>query len=507
MLSWIRRFAAGLDSLGVGHQQAVMVFTPNHIFVPLAYLAAAGSGRIFTGANPAYTVDEVAYQMKIVRAAVLLIHPSLLSTGLAAARRANMPTSRIFQFAATECLVQEGIPDWRALISTASAQEADSWQWNPLLGDSSFSTIAAINFSSGTTGLPKGVCISHYNLVSNAAQNLANKFYGTGRSEGNPGTENWLATLPLYHAYSQLWTITLASRLQASVYVMSKFLFEDYLSYIEKYKITTLQAVPPILVMLNKRQETVKYRLTSLRTILCGAAPLSPELQYHVSKKLGAVVVQGWGMTETTCAGIMIPGAMEDNSGSVGYLLPNTEALLIDEEWNEVTNDEEPGELLLRGPQIMLKYWENESATTETLTPQGWLRTGDVAVVKDGRFWIVDRKKELIKVNGLQVAPAELEALLLEHDDVADAAVTGILLQDNELPRAYVVRRENAQTTEQALQRFVEAKVAKHKRLAGGVKFVPEIPKLASGKIVRKTLREWSKRDSKEIEQKQAAKL
>lgn len=502
MLSWVKKFATGLDRLGVAQGETVMVFTPNHIFVPLAYLATAGSKRIFTGANPAYTVDEVAYQMKIIRAAVVLVHPSLLPKGLAAAKQANVPVSRVFQFAAAECPIQHGVRDWRDITKMASTSEAQSWQWDNLPGDCSKSTIAAINFSSGTTGLPKGVCITHNNLVSNAVQNLANKFHNTGRSEADPGPESWLATLPLYHAYAQLWTITLASRLQASVYVMSKFVLEDYLRYIEEYKITTLQVVPPILIMLNKRPETTKYKLNSLQTILCGAAPLSPAVQSEVSKRIGAVVVQGWGMTETTCAGIMIPGRMVDESGSVGYLLPNTEALLMDDEGKEVTDDGQPGELHLRGPQIMPKYWENEAATKETLTLDGWLRTGDVAVVKDGKFWIVDRKKELIKVNGLQVAPAELEAILLLHEDIVDAAVTGIRFQDDEWPRAYVVRREHSQMTEHGVQDFVAAKVAKHKRLSGGILFVPEIPKLASGKIIRKQLREWSKRDAKEMKGK-----
>ncbi|RVX68681.1 hypothetical protein B0A52_07108 [Exophiala mesophila] len=499
MLSWVKRFAAGLDMLGVGQGETIMVFTPNHIFVPVAYLATAGSKRIFTGANPAYTVDEVAYQMKIIRATIVLIHPSLLHQGLAAAKQAQIPISRVFQFSSVECPVRNGVRDWRDITTMVSKTEAQSWQWDTLPRHQSQNTIAAVNFSSGTTGLPKGVCISHYNLVSNAVQNLANKFHNTGCSEADPGSERWLATLPLYHAYAQLWTITIASRLQASVYIMSKFVFEDYLRCIERYNITTLQVVPPILLMLNKRPETANYKLNSLQTILCGAAPLSPAVQTEVSQRLGAVVVQGWGMTETTCAGIMIPGRMVEDTGSVGYLLPNTEALLLDEEENEVTNDGKPGELLLRGPQIMLKYWENEIATKETLTSDGWLRTGDVAVVEDGKFWIVDRKKELIKVNGLQVAPAEVEAILLLHQDIVDAAVTGIRFQDDEWPRAYVVRREHSQTTEAEVREFVATKVAKHKRLFGGVMFVPEIPKLASGKIIRKQLREWSKRDAKEM--------
>jgi len=507
MLSWVKRFAVGLDKLGVGEEQAVMVFTPNHIYVPMVYLAAAGSKRFFTGANPVYTTSEVAHQMKSIEAAVVLIHPTLLETGVAAAQEANIPTDRLFQFADTECAPSLGVKDWRSMA--ASAAEAESWQWDPLPGEASLKTIAAINFSSGTTGLPKGVCITHRNLISNAAQAIFNKFEGTEYSEKNPGPERWLAFLPLYHAYSQLWTINIACRVQVPVYVMSKFVYEDFLRYLEKFKITTLQSAPPVLVMLSKRPETAKYDLSSLRHITCGAAPLSSQLQNDVSNRFNLVVAQGWGMTETTCAGIMIPGRMNDRTGSIGYLMPNTDAMLVDDDGNEVTKEGEPGELWLRGPQIMLKYWRNEAATRESITEDGWFKTGDVAVVRKEMFWIVDRKKELIKVNGLQVAPAELEAVLLKHPDVADAAAVGITLHDEEVPRAYVALQEHAKgkTTEADIQNFVAAAVAKHKRLAGGVKFVDEVPKLPSGKIVRKLMKEWAKRDAKEMESKVKARL
>jgi acyl-coenzyme A synthetase/AMP-(fatty) acid ligase len=217
--------------------------------------------------------------------------------------------------------------------------------------------------------------------------------------------------------------------------------------------------------------------------------------------RFNVVIAQDWGMTETTCAGIMIPGTMVDETGSIGYLLPNTQAMLVDEDGKEVIG-EGPGELWVRGPQMLLGYWQNEQATKESTTEEGWFKTGDVAVCKEGKFWIVDRKKELIKVNGLQVAPAELEAVLLEHPDVADAAVVGITVHGEELPRAYIVlqSRSKGKTTETDIQTFVASKVSRHKRLQGGVKFIDEVPKLASGKIVRKLMREWAKRDAKEVE-------
>ena len=502
MLSWVRRFAKGLDNLGIAHGQTVMVFTTNHLYVPMAYLGAAGSKRYFSGSNPAYTINEVAYQMKSLDAAIVLIHPSLLETGVAAAKQANIPRNRLFIFSESECPTTQGISDWRSMI--ASESEAESWRWDPLEEEeASLQTIAAINFSSGTTGLPKGVCITHRNLISNAAQSIFSKFEGTQYSAESPGPERWLAFLPLYHAYSQLWTINIACKLQVPVFVTPNFQYEDFLKYIQEFKITNLQLVPPVLVMLSKRPETAKYDLSSLRHLFCGAAPLSGDLQNEVSRRFNVVVCQGWGMTETTCVGIMMPGDTEDLTGSIGCLVPNTEAKLMDEDEKEVIEEGELGELWLRGPQMLLGYWRNEETTKESKTEDGWFKTGDVAVCKNQNWWIVDRKKELIKVNGLQVAPAELEAVLLEHDDVADAAAVGINVHGEELPRAYVVLQERAKgksaELEEEIQNFVAGKLAKHKRLMGGVKFVDEIPKLASGKIVRKVMKEWAKRDAKEV--------
>jgi len=210
------------------------------------------------------------------------------------------------------------------------------------------------------------------------------------------------------------------------IYVMKQFVYTDFLAAIQKYKITDLQVAPPILIMLSKRPETSNYDLSSIRGMLCGAAPLGKELQNEVARRFNVEIKQGWGMTEVTCGSILQEVSSED--GSVGKLLPNTECKLLDDDGNEVSTGR-PGELCIRAPNVCLRYWKNEAATKDTITPDGWLRTGDVAVVnKDGLFWIVDRKKELIKVSALQVAPAELEAVLLENKDIADAAVVGITL-------------------------------------------------------------------------------
>lgn len=282
---------------------------------------------------------------------------------------------------------------------------------------------------------------------------------------------------------------------------MRIFNFEPFLSNIQRYRITHIQTAPPVVVMLAKRPETEKYDLSSLVNILCGAAPLSKELQNEVSTKLGLKVVQTWGMTEVTCSCLHVPGGSDDRSGSVGQVDPNATIKLIDDNGNEVTEPGKRGEIYIKGPNICLGYWRNESATRGTFDSEGFLKTGDVAIYDDkGWFWIVDRAKEIFKVNGFQVAPAELEAVLLENDDVADAAVVALHKEHEELPRAYVVLKEKARgkVTEKDIVEWTASKVAKHKRLQGGVKFIDEVPKSPSGKIQRVVLREWSRRDAQE---------
>jgi 4-coumarate--CoA ligase len=293
----------------------------------------------------------------------------------------------------------------------------------------------------------------------------------------------------------------MAAKLCFPVYIMKQFVYDRFLHVVQTHRITHLQVAPPILVMLSKRPETAKYDLSSVKNILCGAAPLSKELQNDVSKRFKLNIVQGWGMTEVTCGAIHVPGGRYDESGSVGYLDPNCECKLLDDDGKEVAPGE-PGEIFVRGPNVCLEYWHNKQATEESIDEQKWLKTGDVAVVKENLFWIVDRKKELIKVNALQVAPAELEAALLEHENVADAAVVGITLHGEEWPRAYVTLKEESKgkVTESQIQHWIKSRVAKHKQLVGGVKFIDEVPKLASGKIQRKLMRDWAKRDAKEME-------
>jgi 4-coumarate--CoA ligase len=289
-------------------------------------------------------------------------------------------------------------------------------------------TVAALNYSSGTTGLPKGVMISHQNIIANVEQSIYMRDLEQPYTPKSRPQERWLGFLPLYHAYGQLWSIVAAARTSSPCYFMRSFNYVKFLENIQKHSITHIQTAPPVLVMLAKRPETEKYDLSSLQNILCGAAPLSKELQNEVSTKCDLKVVQTWGMTEVTCSCLHVPGGRDDRSGSVGFIDPNASIKLVDDEGKEVGVGER-GEIHVKGPNVCLGYWRNEKATKETFDEDGYLKTGDVAIRdENGWYWIVDRKKELIKVKGFQVAPAELEALLLEHDHVADAAVCALQL-------------------------------------------------------------------------------
>ena len=519
LLQWVKRLGVGLDRLDIGQNEAVLMYSSNHIFVPVAYFAVAGSGRIFTGCNPAYGVDETAYQIENTDAKMILVEPQFLDIVLKAAAKSKFPLERIYLFDDKPSEPQQGVRSWLTMIG--SEHESKSWQWHRMSPEESQARIAVLNYSSGTTGLPKGVMISHQNVIANVEQSLYMR--RLEQPPGDPPAERWLGFLPLYHAYGQLWSITAAAINQTPCYYMRSFNYPKWLSHIQNHRVTHIQTAPPILVMLAKREETNDYDLSSLVNILCGAAPLSKELQNEVSERFKLKVVQTWGMTEVTCSCLHVPGGMDDRSGSVGYIDPNSEMKLVDEDGKEVGVGER-GEICVRGPNICLGYWRNKKATTETFDDAGFLRTGDVAVRDDkGWYWIVDRKKELIKVKGFQVAPAELEAVLLENEHVADAAVVALQGDHEELPRAYISLKEasKCKVEEKDIEEWTAMKVAKHKRLTGGVKvrpirnshirvdanfkqFIDEVPKSPSGKIQRKVIRDWAAQDSKSLNKPKA---
>lgn len=495
MLQWIKRVIIGLDKLGLQKGDVCLVHTPNHVLFPAAYLGIVGGSRCFSAINPIYTVDEIVHQMTLTNAKCLLVHPDLVERDLEAAKKAGTITpDRIFQFTddAKPCKEKLGVKDWRHMLG--SEQEAESFRWKSLSPRESETTVATINFSSGTTGMPKGVMISHHALIANVEQTAKIRWPEKDFSKGDRVTdERWIGFLPLYHAYGQMYANLMAVKFQVPIYIMRQFVYEDYIRCIERAQVTDLQVAPPILIMMAKRPETQKYDLSCIRSIISGGAPLGKDLANEIAKKFNCDVKQGWGMTEVTCGSILQVEARDD--GTVGRLIPNNQLRLVDDDGKDVGTDT-PGEMWIKAPNVMLGYWRNEQATKEALTQDMWLKTGDVAVInKEGFIWIVDRKKEvclviafvgggsantsqLIKVNALQVAPAELEAKLLTLDSVADAAAVGVTINSEEWPRAYVVLSEKAKkanVTPNQIQDAFRPLVAKHKALVGGVKFVDEI--------------------------------
>lgn len=406
LLQWAKRLALGLDHLGIKPGEVVLICSPNHIFVPAAYLGIIGSGRIFTGANPAYTADgmlvqrktfrrisvnyriEISHQIQDSSARIVLVHPGFVETARTALQNTGLSEDCLFLFSDEEIKARNGVKDWRSILGSEVEAQRHTWT---RLGSESRQKIATINYSSGTTGLPKGVMITHFNLIANVEQLIFNKH--NKQDSISPSPERWIGFLPLYHAFGQIYTCLMTVRSSNPIYIMKTFVFEDFLKVIETHRITDIQVPPPILVMLRKRPETSKYDLSSLKKIVCGAAPLSAELQDSCANRYNVIVSQGWGMTEVTCAGTGHPAGIQGLAGSIGMLLPNCEARIVDETGNEVKVHEQ-GEMQIRGPNISLGYWRNQEATGQSMLPGGWLKTGDVAIHdEEGRLWIVDRLK------------------------------------------------------------------------------------------------------------------
>jgi len=484
---------------GLQKGDRVLLFSGNTLFFPVVVIGTIMAGGVFTGANPTYTARELAYQLTDSGARFLITSEASLEVAADGAKQAKLPTERIFNFDDGFATYENrgsdkgGFRHWSKLI--VSEAEGRNFKWDELSPAEVKETIAALNYSSGTTGVPKGVMITHANYIANAEQMEFQARLKTDYEEVKARTK-LLCFLPMYHAMAQtIFGINSVKNL-TPVYMMAKFDFLEMLQYVQKFRITSLVLVPPVVVAMAKHPATKKFDLSSVESIGSGAAPLGREVCVELEKLWppGKInVKQGWGMTELTCSALGWNPNEHSESFSVGELNANCEAKLVDDNGNEVKQGER-GEIWVKGPNVMKGYWKKPEATRDTITPDGWLQTGDIAWCdENGRFFVVDRKKELIKVKGNQVAPAELEALLLDHPAIADAAVIGAVAGFDEAPRAYIVLAEGKSATEKEIQDWTAKHVARHKRLTGGVRFVDAIPKNPSGKILRKVLRDQAK--------------
>ncbi|KAI2776353.1 acetyl-CoA synthetase-like protein, partial [Daldinia loculata] len=499
---WSKRLALGLMRAGLKPGDRVLLFSGNSLFTPVVFMGILMAGGIFTGANPSFVARELAYQLKDSGASFLIAADASMEIAIEAADKAGLPRSRIYSFDISALDKQPakarlGTQHWTSLL--APKNDAVRFDWAEPVD--SRTTVCALNYSSGTTGVPKGVEITHYSYVANG---LGVNYMERLDPEYDEKKKRYrrLGFLPMYHAYGQTFFVCNYPKEGVPVYIMSSFNFEKMLQCIEKFRIDALIAVPPVVVLLAKSPLSRKYDLSSLESIGSGAAPLGAEVSDEVAKLWpdGALNLrQGWGMTELTCASTSWHPKTAGKSAAVGELLPNCKARIMRIDGSgEITKANERGEVWITGPTLLKGYWRKPEATAATLhvDPDGtrWLKTGDVGFVEKyepgGLFHIVDRIKELIKVKGNQVAPAELEDVLLENKGVRDVAVVGVTINGEEVPRAYIVPDPEVKQTEQEIAKWMESKVVNYKRLRGGVKFVEAIPKNPSGKILRKILRD-----------------
>lgn len=455
--------------------------------------------------NVAFIASELAYQLKDSGSRALFTCPSKLDTALEAAKLAGIPESKVFLIPVPGDEAPPGTETRRVLtledliIKGRQLSPLPRQKWSSGQGRRQ---AAYLCYSSGTSGPPKGVMISHFNIIANIIQMTL--FESTFRPREHRDTI--LGVLPQSHIYAVVLMIHVSAFRGDTVVTMAKFDLMNFIRAVQKFRMTLLYVAPPILISLAKQSALAKdprtFDLPSVRRIYCGAAPLSQDLTTQIRKRYpGVLLGQGYGMTEAPTVIASHPGEVYD--GSSGCIIPGLQIRIVDSDGKQVTEPNKRGELFVKGPQIAMGYYKKEKATRETFA-DGWLRTGDEVELrlhpktKDAHLFVVDRVKELIKVSGFQVAPAELEGHLLGHPLVADCAVIPVPDdRSGEVPKALVVLRKDAdvdhQTAQQQLKDWVAQHKSKQKHLRGGVEFIPEVPKSPSGKILRRFLRDREK--------------
>ncbi|MGW4562152.1 4-coumarate--CoA ligase family protein [Streptomyces sp. NPDC004561] len=469
-----RRLAAAFADAGVRKGDVLALHSPNTIAFPTAFYAATRAGAAVTTVHPLATPEEFAKQLRDSAARWIVTVSPLLETARRAAELAG-GTQEIF--------VCDSAPGHRSLIDMLGTAAPE-----PRVDIDPAEDIAALPYSSGTTGIPKGVMLTHRQIATNLAQ--LEPAVPTG-----PG-DRILAVLPFFHIYGLTALMNAPLRKGATIVVLPRFDLETFLAAIETHRITGLYVAPPIVLALAKHPAVTRYDLSSLKHVISAAAPLDANLATACSARLGLPPIgQAYGMTELSPGTHVVPlDRLHDApAGTVGKLIAGTEMRVVSlDDPGKDLGAGGAGEILIRGPQVMKGYLGRPDATADMIDADGWLHTGDVGRVDtDGWLFVVDRVKELIKYKGFQVAPAELEALLLAHPGIADAAVIGACNDDgNEVPHAFVVRRPTADDlSENEVMLYVAERVAPYKRVRQ-VTFIDAVPRAASGKILRRRLKE-----------------
>jgi acyl-CoA synthetase (AMP-forming)/AMP-acid ligase II len=459
---------AALVARGFAHGDVLCLYSPNVPEYAAVFFAVAELGGANTTANPMYGAEELARQLEDSGATLIVTAAPLAERARAAAAAAGIDEVIVWTDA-------PGCTAFAEFVSAASTTPAVSAGAIDASHD-----VVALPYSSGTTGLPKGVMLTHRNLVANLAQI---DFVDSTQ----PG-DHLVGVLPFFHIYGMLVILCGVLRKGGCVVTMPQFDLEQYLRLTSQYAASRAYLVPPIALALARHPLVDQFDLSKLKFVTSGAAPMGPELEASCAARIGCMVKQGYGMTEASPVTHFTP---EDpafaRGGSCGLLVPSTECRIVHLETGKDVATGEHGELLIRGPQVMIGYLDNPEATAQAVDAGGWLHTGDVGYADaDGFFYIVDRLKEFIKYKGFQVAPAELEGVLLTHAAVADCAVIPMKdVEAGEIPKAFVVTRHDV--TSEELIDYVAGIVASFKKVRS-VEFIAKIPKSPSGKILRREL-------------------
>ncbi|XP_058728737.1 4-coumarate--CoA ligase 1-like [Vicia villosa] len=473
-----RRVASGLQKLGIEHGDVIMVLLPNCPEFVFSFLGASIRGAIMTAANPFFTAAEIAKQAKASNAKLIVTQGCYYE--------------KVKDLENVKLVFVDSLPEGENHLHFSELVKAHENEIDEVEVNINPDDVVALPFSSGTTGLPKGVMLTHKGLVTSIAQQVdgenPNLYY---HSE-----DVILCVLPMFHIYSLNSVLLCGLRAKASILLMPKFDIHAFLELVHKYRVTIAPVVPPIVLAISKSPELDSYDLSSIRVLKSGGAPLGKELEDTVRAKFPkAKLGQGYGMTEagpvlTMCLSFA-KEPIDVKPGACGTVVRNAEMKIVDPENDSSLSRNQPGEICIRGDQIMKGYLNDPEATLRTIDREGWLHTGDIGYIDDDdELFIVDRLKELIKYKGFQVAPAELEAIILSHPQISDVAV--VPMQDEaagEVPVAFVVRSNgDIETTEDEIKKFVAKQVVFYKRI-NRVFFIDAIPKSPSGKILRKDLR------------------
>ncbi|MDW3218591.1 MAG: AMP-binding protein [Acidimicrobiales bacterium] len=461
----VHRMAGGLQARGFGPGSTLGIMAPNVPEYAIVFHAVAVAGGTITTINPTYGAGEVRFQLQDAGATLLLTVPMFLPVAAEAMEGTDV----------TELFVMgeaDGATPMASLFGDPIEQVAVDVHDH----------VVVLPYSSGTTGLPKGVMLTHTNLVANICQMEHVLTY--------EGDEAALAALPFFHIYGMQVLMNGLIANGVKVVTMPRFDLDAALALVQSEKITRFFAVPPMVLGLAKSPQVDSYDLSSLKQVFSGAAPLGAELANEAGARIGVEVVQGYGMTELSpVSHSTVEG--HGRPGTSGVAISNVECRVVDPETGEDQPVGERGELWVRGPMVMKGYLNNEQATADTIDADGWLHTGDVAVIDEaGHYSIVDRIKELIKYNGFQVPPAELEALLITHPAIVDVAVIGVPDEAaGELPKAFIQVAPGASVTLEEVQEFVGEHLVSYKQIRL-LEEIDAIPKSASGKILRRELRD-----------------